>query len=60
MGERRMEEELFVFVNQSNCRHWKYRKFTERSFDIFNGFELVATRCCNCYKVLELKIRKTA
>lgn len=55
-----MEEELFVFVNQSNCRHWKHRKYTERSFDIFNGFELVASRCSNCYKVLELKIRKIA
>jgi hypothetical protein len=60
MRERRMEEELAVFINQSGCRHWKHRRYIERSFDILNGFELIASRCCNCYKVLELKIRKIA
>jgi len=53
-----MEEEILVSINQSNCKHWKSRKYTERSFDILNGFELVAKKCCNCHKVLELKIRK--
>jgi len=53
-----MDGEILVSINQSNCKHWKNRKYTERSFDILNGFELVAKKCCNCHKVLELKIIK--
>jgi len=53
-----MKEEILVSINQSNCKHWKNRKYTEKNFDILNGFELVAKRCCNCHKTLELTIRK--
>jgi len=52
-----MEEEILISVKQSNCKHWKNRKYTARSFDILNGFELVAKRCVSCHKILELKIR---
>lgn len=53
-----MEEEILVSINQINCKHWKSRKYIERSFDILNGFELVAKRCCNCHKILELTIKR--
>jgi hypothetical protein len=57
-GERRMEQEILSSINQANCRHWKNRKYAERSFDILNGFELVAKRCVGCHKILELEIRR--
>jgi hypothetical protein len=53
-----MEEEILLSLSQINCEHWRSRKYTERSFDILNGFELVAQRCCNCHKTLELTIKK--
>jgi hypothetical protein len=58
IGERRMEEEMLLSINQANCRHWESRKYSQRSFDILNGFELAAKKCCNCHKILELTIRK--
>jgi hypothetical protein len=53
-----METEILVSVNQHNCKHEKQLKYTERIFDILNEFEIVAVRCYNCHKVLELTIRK--
>jgi len=53
-----MEEEILVSVNQHNCKHEKHSKYTERKFDIFNGFEMIAIRCCNCHKTLELTVRR--
>ena len=53
-----METEILVSINQCNCRHEKHRKYMQRSFDIFNEFEIIAIRCCNCHKTLELTIRK--
>jgi hypothetical protein len=52
-----MKEEILVSISQKNCNHWEHKKYTERNFDILNGFELVANRCLNCHKILELKIR---
>jgi len=52
-----MGEEILHSIDQINCDHWKHRKYTERNFDVLNGFELVAKRCLNCHKILELKIR---
>lgn len=51
-----MEEEIPTSIRQKYCEHWKSRKYQERCFDIINGFELVAERCCNCHKILELRI----
>jgi len=53
-----MEAETFASVTEVNCRHEKQLKYTERIFDILNGFEIVAIRCCNCHKTVELAIKK--
>jgi len=52
-----MEEEILVSVRQRNCGHGKCGVYLDRGFDILYGFELIATRCFGCHKVLELKIR---
>lgn len=59
-GERGMEENLLILLNQHTCKHEKHRKYAERIFDILNGFEIVATRCFNCHKTIELTVRKLA
>jgi len=53
-----MVEELSGPSRVLNCIHGKYREFTQKSFDILNGYEIQAVRCSNCYKILELSIRK--
>ena len=53
-----MEAEILVSVTQVNCKHEKQLKYTERNFDILNGFEIVAVRCYNCHKTIELTIKK--
>ncbi|MCK4668513.1 hypothetical protein KAT21_00135 [Candidatus Bathyarchaeota archaeon] len=53
-----METEILVSTSQSNCKHRKYGRYTQRKFDMLNGFEIIAARCCKCYKILELKIAK--
>jgi hypothetical protein len=53
-----MEAEILVSVTQVNCKHEKQLKYTERIFDILNGFEIVAVRCYNCHKTIELTIKK--
>jgi hypothetical protein len=53
-----MEEEILVSITQLNCEHEKYRRYTFRSFDVINGFEIVEVRCSNCMKTLEVTIRR--
>ena len=53
-----MEEELLVTINQRNCDHEKHRKYLDRTFDILNGFEIMASKCGNCHKIIELRIRR--
>lgn len=53
-----MVAETLTFVNQANCRHEKQMTYTQRKFDILNGFEIIATKCHNCHKILELEIKK--
>jgi hypothetical protein len=52
-----MEEQFLASISQKNCSHRKHKKYTERDFDILNGFEIEAVRCANCYKILELTIK---
>lgn len=52
-----MEREILVSLIQHNCKHENYGKYKRRSFDIFNGFEMIAIRCRNCHKITELSIR---
>ena len=58
LGEGRMEEERLTSVSQVSCDHAKQRRYTQRRFDILNGFELVLTRCINCHKILILEAKK--
>jgi hypothetical protein len=57
-GECRMDREQSPEVRQVNCDHLCYGQYTERRFDILNGFELVETRCANCHKILVTTIAK--
>jgi len=54
-----MEEEILVSLNQMICRHKEYRRYAERSFDTFNGFEVIIIRCSNCHKTLAMAINGT-
>ena len=56
--EGRMDEERLTVVSQVICDHAKQRRYTQRRFDILNGFELVATKCINCHKILALEVKK--
>ncbi len=53
-----MKEETLLSANQANCEHWKSRKYSQRSFDVLNNFEIIAVKCCSCHKTLELRIKK--
>jgi len=53
-----METEILVSVIQNNCKHETYREYAQRGFDVLNGFEVIADKCCNCHKTLKLTIRK--
>jgi len=53
-----MEQEELTSVNQALCDHSKQRRYTQKQFDILNGFDLIETRCLNCHKILDLAISK--
>jgi len=53
-----MEQEELTNVSRALCDHSKQRRYTQKQFDILNGFELVETRCLNCHKILVLNIGK--
>jgi hypothetical protein len=53
-----MEEDTLFSMRQLNCDHQKQELYTQRRFDILNGFELNVTRCLNCHKIVELKAEK--
>jgi hypothetical protein len=55
-----MEEEILVSINQKNCNHWEHRKYTERNFDVLNGFEITVLRCGNCHKTLQMAVKGLA
>jgi len=52
-----MEEES-VIRHQSVCDHAKERHYTQKQFDMLNGFELTITRCINCHKTLGFEAKK--
>jgi len=41
---------------QAECGH--VMRYTSRVFDMLNGFEIVAVRCLDCHKTLELTVKK--
>jgi len=53
-----MEENAWVTISQASCVHTKHKWYTQRRFDILNGYELELTRCINCHKTVEMKIKK--
>jgi hypothetical protein len=55
-----MYEDKLVYTSQPNCNHEKQRLYTQRQFDILNGFELNLTRCINCHKIVNLDAKKIA
>ena len=55
-----MDEERLVDTSQFVCDHEKQRLYTQKCFDILNGFELTFTRCINCHKIISLEAKKLA
>jgi hypothetical protein len=53
-----MNEETLVETSQLNCDHENQRLYTDRCFDVLNGFELTFTRCINCHKIVSLEAKK--
>jgi len=53
-----MEEDMLVTTIQANCDHAKERHYTQRQFDILNGYEINVTRCINCHKTLAMEAKK--
>ena len=53
-----MDEERLVETGQHNCNHKTDRLYTQRCFDILNGFELTFTRCIACHKIVSLEAKK--
>ena len=56
--EGRMDEERLTYVSQLCCNHAKQRRYSMTNFDILNGFEVVATKCSNCHKRLDVEDKK--
>lgn len=53
-----MEEDILFKQRQLTCMHEKEHLYTQRQFDILNGFEFNFVRCINCHKVVELEAKK--
>jgi len=53
-----MVEEKLVVTGEIICDHENQRLYTDRRFDILNGFELTYTRCINCHKIVSLDVKK--
>jgi len=53
-----MDKEQLPTIRQVNCDHLSHEQYTERRFDLLNGFELVETKCVNCHKILSSKITR--
>jgi hypothetical protein len=53
-----MVEEKLEDTIQLSCDHANQRLYTDRRFDVLNGFELNFTRCINCHKIVGLEVKK--
>jgi hypothetical protein len=49
---------MLGYARQLNCNHKKQQLYTQKRFDVLNGFELTFTRCLNCHKIVGLEARK--
>lgn len=50
-----VEDETSSLMQQHNCRH--ENTYKAKTFDILNGFEIVAVRCLDCHKVVALTVK---
>lgn len=53
-----MEEDVLFNTRQLNCVHQKQELYSQRRFDILNGFEFNFIRCLSCHKIVELEAKK--
>jgi hypothetical protein len=53
-----MEEDILFSQRQLTCTHERQKVYSQRQFDMLNGFELNFTRCLNCHKIVELEAKK--
>lgn len=53
-----MREDRLISITQAACDHAKQRSYTQKRFDILNGFEITLVRCINCHKVLSFEAKK--
>jgi hypothetical protein len=53
-----MEDDGLIYIRQVDCKHEKKQLYTQRRFDILNGFEFTFTRCLDCHKIVGLDARK--
>lgn len=56
--EGKMKGDRLTSVFQTKCDHAIHGRYTQRRFDILNGFELISTRCINCHETLALEVKK--
>ena len=52
------KNEGFSYCTEPNCNHQKHQAYTQRRFDILNGFEFTLTRCLNCHKIIGMDAKK--
>ena len=53
-----MDQECHCFEGHVSCEPGQHRLFKQRFFDILYGFETVCVSCMDCYKVIEIEIKK--
>jgi hypothetical protein len=53
-----MEEDRLFEVLRQSCDHTKEKHYTQKQYDILNGYELILTKCINCHKTLALEAKK--
>ncbi len=53
-----MEDDRLVYGKMFNCKHETHQLYTQRRFDILNGFEFTLTRCLNCHKIVGMDVHK--
>jgi hypothetical protein len=53
-----MQNEGFNYCTHPNCQHQQHQLYTQKRFDVLNGFEFTLTRCLNCHKIVGLEIKK--
>jgi cytochrome c2 len=53
-----MEEDSVYSINQASCNHSKQQHYSQKDYDLLNGYEFVFTKCMNCHKILCIDAKK--